>query len=224
MTDVEIAERTVASLMDKRDHAAQRSIEITVERQKLGYEVHVSESKEAKVKLAKLNALFADLAGEIEGIDDALREARRRLDAAKAAASASDAEERRRVVHGLLQELEACGPAMDRTIEHPEGGLRRINDPQSRLKVAALVGSVLVELRALKLTDVSFPSNYKWDVAAWQDLRRCLLDTLYAGWPGPAQRLTRKERDTFTALLAAFGRIVRSNLEQTTNTERADAA
>ena len=40
MTDVEAAEKVIASLTDRRDRAVQRSIEMTVERQKLGYEVH----------------------------------------------------------------------------------------------------------------------------------------------------------------------------------------
>jgi hypothetical protein len=222
MTDVEIAERIIAGLQDQRDRAAEQVKKMSAERQAWAYAAHVDGSEQAKTKLDALNKSMAETATTIASLEASLVEAKRRLDAAKTAARASDAEERRRVVHGLPQELEACGPAMDRMVERPEGGLRRVNDPPSRVKISVLLGSLFVELRALGVTEARFPA-WRYDVCAWQDLRKAILDTMHAGWPGPAQRVTARERDNFSSLLAAVARIVRANLGEQT-TERADAA
>ena|SRR5277367_4239111 len=68
MNDIEAAEKVTAGLEDRRDRAAQRSIQITDERQKLGYEVFVNDSKEAKAAFAKLSIDFANLSDEMQGI------------------------------------------------------------------------------------------------------------------------------------------------------------
>jgi hypothetical protein len=223
MSTVEECEQTIAALHDKRNAASKRTNELAGERQRLGFAVYADGDQTARAKLDKLNADLAGLAVEAENIKAAIVEADRRLAAAQHAVTRTAATERRARASALLKELEGLGPALDRTAPHPDGGFYLLNDPPLRVKVAALVGGLCVELRALGLTDVSFPAHYKWDVAAWQDLRRTLLDTMHAGWPAPAQRVTAKERDSFAGLLAAFARIIRSNLEQTTK-ETADAA
>jgi hypothetical protein len=220
MTDIEAAEKVLAQLQDRRDRATARVKELAAAREVLAYAFIACNDTKARDELTTLNQQLADLAVTIENIDSAVAEARRRLDAAKSDARASDAEERRVRVRALLQELEAtCGQALDRTGVHPEtGSIYRLNDPPARVKTAALFGSVMVELHALGIAaDAKFPSHWAWDRAAWQDLRKVIIDCMREGWPGPAQRLTLKERDSFTTLLAAFGRIVRSSLEQTNN-------
>jgi chromosome segregation ATPase len=117
---VQIIERTIAQLTDKLDRATARVDALTGERQKLGYRVHVAGDKEAKIALAQLNVLFAELAGEIESLDAALVEAQRRLDAAKAAAHRVDADEHRTRARALLAEL-AEKPVLDLAREHVDG-------------------------------------------------------------------------------------------------------
>ena len=56
MTDVEIVERTISQLTDKRDRITQRSTAISDERQSLGFDVHANDDKAARAKLDKLNA------------------------------------------------------------------------------------------------------------------------------------------------------------------------
>jgi hypothetical protein len=63
MNNIEIAEKTIASLTDKRDRAAQRSTDIAAERQQLGFDVHVTESKEAKAQLSLSRRALARLCG-----------------------------------------------------------------------------------------------------------------------------------------------------------------
>jgi hypothetical protein len=76
MTNIEIVERTIAQLNDKRDRVTQRSSAISAERQQLGFAVHANNDKAAAKKLSDLNAEFLTLAGEIESIDGALVEQR----------------------------------------------------------------------------------------------------------------------------------------------------
>ena len=206
--------RVLAQLSDQRDRANTLASEIAARRQVLAYTVLTGKNEKAQDELTTLNQQLADLAVTIGDIDGALLEARKRLDAAKASASASNAEERRVRVRALLLELEACAPTLDRTGVHPETGrVYRLSDPQARAKSAALIGAVLVELRALGIAaDAEFPAHWEWSRAAWQDLRKAIIDCMNAGWPGPAQRVTARERDSFTALLAAFARIVRGSL------------
>jgi hypothetical protein len=85
MSDVEIVEKTIAQLNDKRDRATKRVQEITGERQQLGYSVHAENDTKAKGRLATLNAEMAAMAGEIESVDGALIEAGKRLAAARQA-------------------------------------------------------------------------------------------------------------------------------------------
>jgi predicted nucleic acid-binding Zn-ribbon protein len=97
MTDVEAAERIIASLQDQRDRAAEQVKKVSAERQAWAYSAHVDGSEQAKTKLVALNKSMAETATTIESLEASLVEARRRLDAAKASARTSDAEERRRV-------------------------------------------------------------------------------------------------------------------------------
>jgi hypothetical protein len=203
------------------DRATERLKEIAQQKQSLGFDLHLGDDQAkaaARTRLGQLRHELSSLAEEKETLTGAVAELQKRLAAARKLEEDADANERTRRALALLVELEACGPAMDRTIEHPEGGLRRVNDPQSRVKISVLLASLFVELRALGVTEARFPVG-RYDVGAWQDLRKAILDTMHAGWPAPAQRVTARERDNFTSLLAAFSRIVRSNLGE--KTERA---
>jgi plasmid stabilization system protein ParE len=221
MTEIEICEQIIAALHDKRNAASKRVNELAGERQRVAYAAYVKGDQAARGRLDKLNIELTALAVEVENIKAAITEADRRLTAARRTVADADAEQRRARVRALLVELEASAPTLDRTGVHPETGrVYRLSDPGARVEVARLVGAVMTELNALGIAvDAGFPSHWEWSRAAWQDLRKAIIDTMSAGWPAPAQRLTLKERDSFTALLSAFARIVRSNLGD--QTERA---
>jgi hypothetical protein len=63
MTDVEIAEQTIATLTDKLNAATKRASEIAAERQKIGYLVDVGNDEPAQAKLAKLTAELSAFPG-----------------------------------------------------------------------------------------------------------------------------------------------------------------
>jgi hypothetical protein len=200
MTEIEICEQTIATLHDKRTAASKRINELAGERQHLAFAAYVDGDQAARGRLDKLNAEMATLADEAENIKAALAEADRRLTAARRTVADAAAHERRSKVRILLEQLEASAKALDCTGVHPEtGSIYRLNDPPARAKTAALLGSVMVELHALGIAaDAKFPSHWAWDRAAWQDLRKVIIDCISEGWPGPAQRLTRQERGSFT--------------------------
>jgi hypothetical protein len=133
MTDVEIAERTVASLTDRRDRAVQRATELTVEKQKLAYAVHVAENKEAKAQLAKLNAL--DLAGEIESLNDALIQAKRLLVEARGRVGRAEAVQHFKKLHEQLDALKQMSAPLDACfgtyVKGAMGGLRHEVGPKN---------------------------------------------------------------------------------------------
>lgn len=236
MNDIEAAEKVIASLTDRRDRAAQRSIQITDERQKLGYEVFVNDSKEAKAQLAKLNVDFANLAGEMEGIDAALVEARYRLTAAQNAVARDVAAEHRRAALAALESLVALAPKLDELVRHPhpEEGQEFYsqNDPPTVCAAAKLVTELVNHMRALRLTVASFPQHWH-PVAGKMDFERELLKTISVGWPSLAIEVTPRVRSQvmpgqkqrtpeFGKIFGGLGRVIRKNLEQHERANKAE--
>jgi hypothetical protein len=103
ISTIEIIERTLAQLSDKRDRALKRSQEIAAEQAQLGYSVHAENDKASRGKWDKLTAEAATLAGETKGIGDALAEATKRLEAARQAAEAEAAKANAVEVRKLLE-------------------------------------------------------------------------------------------------------------------------
>lgn len=239
MTNIEIAEKTIASLTDKRDRAVQRSSEIAATRQALGYAVHVDDNKAARERLDKANADMAFIAGEVEGIDAALAEANARLAAARSTAGrAADAEHRQKV-HWLLTDLEKCAPELDEgvgslgyphTAAPADGRLRYYQNPPLQQRVGDLVGALLIELRALGLAthkvdqfdigrgghkvlieDIKLvPSN--WAAFHRDDLKKELTSAIQKYQRGS---LSGDQRHSFKALIDGFAEAVRADIAQT---------
>jgi hypothetical protein len=116
MTDVEIVERTISQLTDKRDRVVARSTEIAAERQQLGFAVHADNDKAARAKLDKLNAEAATLTGELDSIKGAISEAEKRLAAAQQAASREAAKANAAEIRKLLTAFAATATDMDEAL------------------------------------------------------------------------------------------------------------
>jgi hypothetical protein len=147
---------------------------------------------------------------------------------------APDAKERRARARAILRELAACGPELDVVAPHPDGGgfYSPGNAPLVK-KTAELANSLLTELKALKLTDLSFP-NYRWDLASKEELRKALIVVMHDGWrytpPGERRPVTPGQRQpsavTFGKLFGAWTEALRADLsDQAINeTEQANEA
>jgi hypothetical protein len=225
MNNIEAVEKVIAGLTDKHDRAVARIAEIAAERQRLAFTAYATEDKAARVRLDQLRADAVFMNGELADINDAIAEANERLAAARNSATRTDAQERTLRVHKLLDELLLLGPQLDEKIGAAASsspamptaeGPRFLNNPPLRLKAAALLGSLFIELKALKLDNgASFPARL-WDVAARQDLLLALSQTIHAGWPSELQRLTHSDRSCFVGLFGALARIIRARLGEQT--------
>jgi hypothetical protein len=88
------------------------------------------------------------------------------------------------------------------------------HDPPLQARTATLVGSVLHELRALRIAPdaVVFPTHWNWAAASRPDLRRALVDMLSSGWRN--RQLTHAERSSFAELLNAWSALARTDLQR----------
>jgi hypothetical protein len=237
MTDVEIINKQTAQLTDRLDRATARVEALVIERQSLGYDLHINESKQAKARLSELAQELSHLHEEKDTLAGAIAELKKRAADAMRVTERADASERCKRARELLIEIEACGPLLDRVIEHPEGGMYSPNDPPLQSKVAALAGDLLTELRALRLTDATFP-RYRWDLSTKPDLTKALRDTVRAGWPALSGKIMPNTSASvpfgerryisidFVKLLAVWCAAVRADLTryERANTEQSNAA
>jgi hypothetical protein len=189
----------------------------------------------ARRELNALNMEMATLAEETQDLKAALVQAHAKLDAAKAAAMRTDANEHRVRARAILGELTALGPELDRTIPHPDDGVPyAFSDPPTVCKTAALAHALVVECRALGLgRDATFPKS--WHGAAGKiDLEKALRNTVCAGWPSlsgeirPATRTSImfgvRQTVDFTRLLGVWAKAVRADLDRHEQTNKAEIA
>jgi hypothetical protein len=162
MNDLEVAQTAIATLADKLNAATARADEMAITRQKLGFLVYTANDATARRELNALNTEMATLVEETQDLKAALVQAHAKLDAAKAAAMRTDANEHRVRARAILGELTALGPELDRTIPHPDDGVPyAFSDPPTVCKTAALAHALVVECRALGLgRDATFPKSW----------------------------------------------------------------
>jgi hypothetical protein len=235
MNDLEVAQTAIATLADKLNAATARADEMAITRQKLGFLVYTANDATARRELNALNTEMATLAEETQDLKAALVQAHAKLDAAKAAAMRTDANEHRVRARAILGELTALGPELDRTIPHPDDGVPyAFSDPPTVCKTAALAHALVVECRALGLgRDATFPKS--WHGAAGKiDLEKALRNTVCAGWPSlsgeirPATRTSImfgvRQTVDFTRLLGVWAKAVRADLDRHEQTNKAEIA
>jgi hypothetical protein len=233
VTDIEAAERVLAQLSDQKDRASEQVRKIAERRQVLACAVLARADKKAQDELTTLNQQLADLAVAIENIDCAVAEARRRLDVAQAAVARDVAAEHRAKARGIIKTLvEECAPELDETREHPDGtGPYHFSDPPTVARAGVLIGSLLMELRALKLDNGAtfrFMHQEGRELCTKEDMRREMVRMLQAGWryvPAAERRPLTPGRRQPSALpfVKMFGfwsqRLDGVLREQTNNTE-----
>jgi hypothetical protein len=235
MNDLEVAQTAIATLADKLNAATARADEMAITRQKLGFLVYTANDVTARRELNALNTEMATLAEETQDLKAALVQAHAKLDAAKAAAMRTDANEHRVRARAILGELTALGPELDRAIPHPDDGVPyAFSDPPTVCKTAALAHALVVECRALGLgRDATFPKS--WHGAAGKiDLEKALRNTVCAGWPSlsgeirPATRTSImfgvRQTVDFTRLLGVWAKAVRADLDRHEQTNKAEIA
>jgi chromosome segregation ATPase len=113
MTDVENAERAVATLEDKRKHWVQKAITLADERNQIAYAAHVEHDQKAVKRLDAVNTELAKLATEQASIEAALAESQQRLEAARQAAAETADKANAEQLRGKLAQFTELGAQID---------------------------------------------------------------------------------------------------------------
>lgn len=181
MNDVEAAEKTLASLSDKRDRAAARVREIAEERGAIAFNAHVDGDQKARKRLDQLNLDAATITSELAGIDAAIAEATTRLDRARhAEATKQDrqrAAELRKAYNHFIELSAELDAALALVVENA-GAMKATVDEIHRLGGGAPTGQQFLTFGELAL-------------------QSSLMQT---PWARAFRHLSPRERRTFTAL------------------------
>jgi uncharacterized phage infection (PIP) family protein YhgE len=116
LTPVECVEKTLAQLSDKKDRASKRIEQIAADRQSIGYAAHAENDQKAIKRLEQLAHDEAGISGELQSIEGAITEARKRLAAAQQAAVNEAARANAVEIRKLLTEFATAAEDMDEAL------------------------------------------------------------------------------------------------------------
>jgi hypothetical protein len=204
MIVIENAEKILANLQTKQRDLARKAIELTDERQQIGFAAHTGDQK-ARQKLDKLNAAIVVHQSETASLEAAINEAQRRLDAAKhEAALAADREQAHELVQVLGQFTECC-----RLIDD---ALADIVTEGNRLEV------LLGKINSLGCGN---PNRAQLETLGALALHSSLMQT---PWRREFRHLAPNQRQSFTGMIEAWHTAVSRNIEQRIGTKQEKAA
>jgi hypothetical protein len=185
MTDETItrASQIVADIQQKIAAAEGRREKISIERQNLGFAVHVDNSKSARSALDALNKESIALAGELESLTGALEVATQKLESAKAQAAA--AEDRAKA--GKLRAVLECAAA------------RAVEVDAILSSAAAELGELFKDIREFHALGEQFPTDEQMAVNARLAIKTFLMQLpIYVA--KDFEFLAPNQRRTFTSI------------------------
>ncbi len=197
MTDIEAAEKTLASLNDKRDRATARVDAIADERKQISFAVHADNDKAARKRLDALNADSATIASELASIDAALVEATARLEAARHAEAtkadrAAAKELRQQFDHfvALAEQMDAALAAVVSTSNEMQVAVNKIHACGS----ASPTGQQLLALGSLSLNTALMQTIWRREFQHLPPHQRRTFTQLVTGWRDAAESNNIKPR------------------------------
>jgi hypothetical protein len=149
---VETAHGTLAELQQRRGDAVARQAEIAAEREGLAFDAAVGD-KAARKSLNELNQRSLQLGLDIENLDAAIVEARRRIGVAEAAAHLEKMHERARAVRLLLEDQRKSGDKAEQALEifvTELGQVYSANEEMRRLVGGIAPGRDLIRVHATR--------------------------------------------------------------------------
>jgi hypothetical protein len=140
-TDLEKAEAVVRMVREKRAQLVQQRSAWCDERDDVALRAYVGD-RQARKRLDEINvALSTHSELELAAIDAALKAAGAVVAAAKQVVADDEGHRARARARSILKELAACGPQLDRVVEHPDGsGPYSPADPQAVAKDGGVCG------------------------------------------------------------------------------------
>jgi flagellar biosynthesis chaperone FliJ len=206
LTAVECVQKTLSSLADKQDRAAQRLREIEQERAQIAYAAHAEGDVKAIKRLEQLAHDAAGIAAEALSVETAIAEAHRRLDGAKQNEARAAEQERIKKVREVLVAFVACGNELDEI-------MRDLAEQGPQMQ------QLITQLHVL---GVSVPSHNQWDVFGYQSLLTALANTI---WHHRFEHLPPNQRRSFKALTDGWAATILNSLgEPDQIKEKEDAA
>jgi hypothetical protein len=177
---------------DRADLVEQRAA-LTKRRGAAAYDAHADPNSPAAKLLERLIQDDGELQARIVSADDAINEARRRLDQARVAEVRQQARDKAKALRGQLARFTAAGKDCD-------GALNQL------LNGAAAMRDALTQMNRL---GCSHPSHAQLDSLGALALRTALSAT---AWNRYFERTAPGERKTFSALVAAWGAMVERHI------------
>jgi hypothetical protein len=225
MTEIEIIEKQSAQLTDRLDRATARIEVIAQERQRLGYDLHINQSKDAAAQLGKLADELRRLSEEKETLSGAIAELKRRATDAARVVARTEALSHIKRIEELLVALVDCAPQLDLSWGHisigQAGGYRHVVGPKNPplfVEAGTLVAEIFGELKALGLDrGVSWPARGRgFGIGTAEDLRRASEAAVkqYQHCGLPSSR-------NFVGLIDALSNSVRTAMKQHEHMEAA---
>lgn len=205
MTKIEEAEKTLATLEDRRTALVQKAADLADERQRISFAAHAGGDAKARKRLDEINGVMASHSSEVESVQAAIDEASRRLDAAhRDAALEAD----RVAAHQLNKELET----FEQTAKSLDVHLEKV------VIYATILEQTLIAMNSL---GAPAPSRAQLDALGTRALLTALQKTPFSRAFSP---IPPNERRTFGALIKDWSVLVRNNIAARLGDEKHEAA
>jgi hypothetical protein len=191
-TTVAIAEQIIQRFERDRSELVERRATLAKKRSNAAYDAHAGDAAAIKL-LDNLSREDAELETKIASSDDAISEARRRLERARAAEARQRERDRANALRGQLARFVEAGKGLDSALEVLVASSAEMRD-------------ALTQMNRL---GCSHPSHAQLDALGAIALRTALTQT---GWSRYFERLAPTERKTFAALVAAWSTMVERSI------------
>jgi hypothetical protein len=203
-TSVAIAKQMIQRFERDRDALVERRSALAKRRSGIAYDAHAGDASAVKL-LDDLARQDAELETKIATIDDAINEARRRLDQARAYEASQKNRDKARALRAALARFTAAGKGLDRALEQVVAGSAEMRD-------------ALTQINRL---GCSHPSHAQLDSLGSLALRTALTAT---AWNRYFERTAPGERKTFAALVSVWATMVERHIASRLGGDEEEAA
>lgn len=185
MQTIEQLEQTIAGLEAKRASLAERAGRISVDRREVGFEAFAEDDPKAKARLAKLNDEFTTIAGNIESLDGALGEARKRLAAARHAEASKQDHRQAAELRQAFDHFVELAETMDQALATVVATSNAMQETVNKIHVAGSIsptGQQLLSLGTLSLNSALMGTIWKRAFEHLPPHQRRTFSELVTGW------------------------------------------
>jgi hypothetical protein len=204
-TTVAISEQMLARFERDRSKLVEQRAALTQRRSAVAFDAHAEPNGPAAKLLDDLIEDDGELQARIVSADDAIAEARRRLERARAAEARQQEREKAKALRLALARFVDAGKGCDSALE----------------VLIACSAAMRDSLTQMNRCGATHPSHAQLDALGAIALRTALTQT---AWNRYFERTAPGERKTFAALVAAWSTMVERNIQQRLGSDEPEAA